>query len=113
MARFRMQQTRHGISDFPDTGTRIRVGRVPVQRAAGTISEKEASSALAGILESLGQTHRMTKAALIQRRSANRMGENEAWQEAVAETMAAVIVGHDSKAFDRLGDQYDDSRGQQ
>jgi len=41
------------------------------------------------------------------------MGENEAWQEAVAETMAAVIVGHDSKAFDRLGDQYDDSRGQQ
>jgi hypothetical protein len=30
------------------------------------------------------------------------MGENDAWQVAVAECMDAVIVGHDPKAFNRL-----------
>ncbi len=38
------------------------------------------------------------------------MGENDAWQVAIADTMDAVIVGNDPKAFDRLGDRYDDYR---
>jgi predicted nucleic acid-binding protein len=48
------------------------------------------------------------RAALRQSRAAQRMGENDAWQVAVAECMDAVIVGHDPKAFERLGPRYDD-----
>jgi predicted nucleic acid-binding protein len=56
--------------------------------------------------------HRMhaEKVALRQRRIANRMGENDAWQVAVAECMDAVIVGHDPRAFERLASRYDDHR---
>jgi len=50
------------------------------------------------------------KVALRQGRSSNRMGENDAWQAAVAECMDAVIVGHDPSAFRRLGAAYDDHR---
>jgi predicted nucleic acid-binding protein len=48
--------------------------------------------------------------ARIQRRSSSRLGENDAWQVAIAGLMGASIVGHDPKAFDRLGDRYDDHR---
>ena len=44
-----------------------------------------------------------------QKRSARRMGENDAWQCAVAERMGAVVVGHDV-AFEALGSRYDDHR---
>jgi predicted nucleic acid-binding protein len=50
------------------------------------------------------------RAALRQSRAAQRLGENDAWQVAVAECMDAVIVGHDPRAFDRLGDGYEDHR---
>ena len=50
------------------------------------------------------------RAALRQSRAAQRMGENDAWQVAVAECMDAAIVGHDPRAFDRLGDGYQDHR---
>jgi predicted nucleic acid-binding protein len=59
--------------------------------------------------QTIGRRH-AERAALIQSRSANRMGENDAWQVAIADTMDAVIVGHDPKAFDRLGDRYNDHR---
>jgi len=49
------------------------------------------------------------KAALRQRRAPRRMGENDAWQVAIAETMSAVLVGHDT-AFSRLGEGYEDHR---
>jgi predicted nucleic acid-binding protein len=45
--------------------------------------------------------------ATAQRRASRRMGENDAWQAAVAEQMGAVLVGHD-KAFKRLGAGYED-----
>lgn len=48
------------------------------------------------------------RAAARQRRAERRMGENDAWQVAIAECMSAVVVGHDRKAFDRLGDGYED-----
>jgi predicted nucleic acid-binding protein len=41
-------------------------------------------------------------AALRESRASQRMGENDAWQAAVAECMDAVIVGHDPRAFERL-----------
>ena len=50
------------------------------------------------------------KVALIQRRAVRRMGENDAWQAALADHMGAILVGHDSRAFRRLGDRYEDHR---
>ena len=50
------------------------------------------------------------RVALRQSRSPRRMGENDAWQVAVAECMEAVIVGHDPSAFERLGPGYEDHR---
>jgi predicted nucleic acid-binding protein len=50
------------------------------------------------------------KVAVRQRRTANRMSENDAWQMAVAERMDGVIVGHDPTAFKRLGARYEDHR---
>jgi predicted nucleic acid-binding protein len=48
------------------------------------------------------------KVALRQRRASHRLGENDAWQAAIAEQMGAVLVGHDAAAFGRLGADYDD-----
>jgi len=51
--------------------------------------------------------------AKAQRRASRRMGENDAWQAAIAEQMGAVLVGHDPRAFKRLGAGYEDHwRGQ-
>lgn len=36
------------------------------------------------------------------------MGENDAWQAALAEQMGAVLIGHDPKAFKGLGAAYED-----
>ena len=52
------------------------------------------------------------KVALRQRRAARRLGENDAWQVAIAEQMGAILVGHDAAAFERLGSGYDDHRRQ-
>jgi predicted nucleic acid-binding protein len=48
------------------------------------------------------------KVALRQRRAAHRLGENDAWQIAIAEQMDAVLVGHDPAAYQPLGSGYDD-----
>ena len=50
------------------------------------------------------------KVAVRQRRARRRLGENDAWQVAVAECMDGIIVGHDEKAFGHLGDRYQDHR---
>jgi predicted nucleic acid-binding protein len=50
------------------------------------------------------------KVALIQRRAVRRMGENDAWQAALADHMGAILVGHDPRAFRRLRDRYEDHR---
>lgn len=50
------------------------------------------------------------RVALHQSRAAQRLGENDAWQVAIAECMEAVIVGHDPRAFSRLGEGYEDHR---
>ena len=48
-------------------------------------------------------------AARLQRRTKHRLGENDAWQAAVAECMKARVVGHDD-AFKRLAAGYEDYR---
>jgi predicted nucleic acid-binding protein len=50
------------------------------------------------------------KVAHLQRHASHRMGENDAWQAAIAQRMGAVIVAHDNAAFARLGAEYDDYR---
>ncbi len=50
------------------------------------------------------------KVASIQRRAVRRMGENDAWQAALADHLGAILVGHDPGAFRRLGDRYEDHR---
>jgi predicted nucleic acid-binding protein len=59
--------------------------------------------------QTIGRQH-AERAALRQSRATQRLGENDAWQVAVAECMGAVIVGHDPRAFDRLGEGYEDHR---
>ena len=46
------------------------------------------------------------RCALLQRRSARRMGENDAWLVATAESLNADVVGADRSAFERLGARY-------
>jgi len=50
------------------------------------------------------------KVASIQRRAVRRMGENDAWQAALADHIGAILVGHDPRAFRHLGDRYEDHR---
>lgn len=46
------------------------------------------------------------RCALLQRRASRRMGENDAWLVATAESLKADVVGADRAAFERLGPRY-------
>jgi predicted nucleic acid-binding protein len=46
------------------------------------------------------------RCALLQRRAARRMGENDAWLVATADTLNGDVVGADRVAFERLGARY-------
>ncbi len=46
------------------------------------------------------------RCALVQRRASRRMGENDAWLVATAESLNADVVGADRHAFERLGARY-------
>jgi predicted nucleic acid-binding protein len=46
------------------------------------------------------------RCALLQRRSARRLGENDAWVIATAESLGAEVMGADRAAFERLGARY-------
>jgi predicted nucleic acid-binding protein len=46
------------------------------------------------------------RCALLQRRSSRRLGENDAWLVATAESLDADLVGADRGAFERLGERY-------
>jgi predicted nucleic acid-binding protein len=46
------------------------------------------------------------RCARLQRRTPRRMGENDAWLVATAESIDADIVGADCAAFERLGTRY-------
>lgn len=46
------------------------------------------------------------RCALLQRRASRRMGENDAWLVATAESINADVVAADRTAFDRLGARY-------
>jgi predicted nucleic acid-binding protein len=46
------------------------------------------------------------RCALMQRRASRRLGENDAWLLATAESLDADVVGADRAAFERLGTRY-------
>lgn len=46
------------------------------------------------------------RCALLQRRAARRLGENDAWLVATAESIDAKLVGADRAAFERLDARY-------
>lgn len=46
------------------------------------------------------------RCAMLQRRSSRRLGENDAWLVATAESIDADVVGADRRAFERLGRRY-------
>lgn len=46
------------------------------------------------------------RCALVQRRAPRRMGENDAWLVATAQSLDADLAGADRRAFDRLGERY-------
>ena len=46
------------------------------------------------------------RCALLQRRASRRLGDNEAWLVATAESINADVVGADRAAFERLGTRY-------
>ena len=46
------------------------------------------------------------RCALLQRRASRRMGENDAWLVATADSLNADVVGGDRAAFERLGTRY-------
>lgn len=46
------------------------------------------------------------RCALLQRRAARRMGENDAWLVATSDALNADVVGADRVAFERLGARY-------
>ena len=46
------------------------------------------------------------RCALLQRRASRRLGENDAWLVATAESLDADVVGVDRAAFERLGTRY-------
>jgi predicted nucleic acid-binding protein len=46
------------------------------------------------------------RCALLQRRTTRRMGENDAWLVATADSLNADVVGADRAAFERLGARY-------
>lgn len=46
------------------------------------------------------------RCALLQRRASRRMGENDAWLVATAQSLDADLAGADRTAFERLGDRY-------
>jgi predicted nucleic acid-binding protein len=46
------------------------------------------------------------RCARLQRRSPQRLGENDAWLVATAESIDADVVGADRAAFERLGPRY-------
>ena len=72
----------------------------------GAASESAAVSALQRFSIQGVHLAQAKRCALIQRRASRRLGENDAWLVATAESLDADLVGADTSAFERLGDRY-------
>jgi predicted nucleic acid-binding protein len=72
----------------------------------GTISEAAALAALQRFTIQGLHLAQARRCALLQRRASRRLGENDAWLVATAESIGADVVAADRDAFERLGARY-------
>ena len=72
----------------------------------GAISEADALAALQRFTIQGLHLAQARRCALLQRRTARRLGENDAWLVATAESIDADVVAADCSAFERLGARY-------
>jgi len=72
----------------------------------GAISEADALAALQRFTIQGLHLAQARRCALLQRRTARRLGENDAWLVATAESIDADMVAADRSAFERLGARY-------
>jgi predicted nucleic acid-binding protein len=88
-------------------GRRIVVSVVSVEEVLEGADDRDAAIASLRTfsIQGLHSAH-AAQCALLQSRSARRMGENDAWLVATAELLGAEIVGDDRNAFERLGNRY-------
>lgn len=94
-------------------GRRLVVSVVTVEEILeGAASEATAMASLQRFSILAIQLAQARRCALLQRRSARRLGENDAWLVATAESIDADVVGADRAAFERLGARYLQFRGQ-
>lgn len=88
-------------------GRRLVVSVVTVEELLeGAVDEAAAWTSLQRFTIQGIQLAQARRCALLQRRSAKRLGENDAWLVATAESIDADIVGDDHPAFERLGSRY-------
>ena len=72
----------------------------------GAISEADALAALQRFTIQGLHLAQARRCALLQRRAARRLGENDAWLVATAESIDGDVVAADRSAFERLGARY-------
>ena len=88
-------------------GRRLVVSIVSVEEILeGSVDESAALASLQRFTIQGLQLAQARRCALLQRRSPRRMGENDAWMVATAESIGADVVGADREAFERLGQGY-------
>ena len=72
----------------------------------GAIDDAAAVAALRRFTLQGLQLAQARRCALLQRRASRRLGENDAWLVATAESIDADVVAADRTAFERLGARY-------
>jgi hypothetical protein len=72
----------------------------------GAISEADALAALQRFTVQGLHLAQARRCARLQRRTSRRLGENDAWLVATAESIDADVVAADRSAFERLGARY-------
>jgi predicted nucleic acid-binding protein len=72
----------------------------------GAIREADALAALQRFTIQGLHLAQARRCALLQRRASRRLGENDAWLVATAESIDADVVAADRSAFERLGARY-------
>ena len=89
------------------SGRRLVVSVVTVEEILeGASDEQQARASLARFSIQGLHLAQAERCARLQRRSSRRLGENDAWLIATAESTDADVVGADRAAFDRLGNRY-------
>ena len=88
-------------------GRRLVVSVISVEEILeGATDQSAAAAALERFVLQGVHLAQARRCALLQRRSARRLGENDAWLVATAQSLDADVAAADRKAFERLGDRY-------